>query len=135
MKTAEEIKKLKISWHKDPIWDIETTEGFEDHKQELLEYRKSCEAEWEKKNIERKKQEERNKPAFPSMKAKYGYEGEYLGLEEDEYGMTLRDYFAGQALAGLVIGAEINGKGESQLLPVARAAYNIADAMLEARKQ
>ncbi len=45
-------------------------------------------------------------------------------------GMTLRDYFAGQALMGLI------AKGEDELNTDARAveAYNLADAMLRARE-
>lgn len=43
-------------------------------------------------------------------------------------GMTLRDYFAGQALTGLA--ATASGKWADY----ARGAYAIADAMLEARK-
>jgi len=132
MKTVEEIQKLKDGWRKDPIWDIETTEGFEEHQQELLEYRKKCEAEWKTKAEERRKQEERNCPAFPSLKAKYGYDGEYKGLIEDEPGMALRDYFAGQALAGMPH-MEYYGKKNWQLL-MAKFAYEIADAMLQARK-
>lgn len=48
MKTEEEISKLKSDWYQDPIWDIENTEGFEEHKSELLSYRRQCEAGWEK---------------------------------------------------------------------------------------
>lgn len=44
-------------------------------------------------------------------------------------GMSLRDYFAGQALAGLVtLDADCGPKG------YAHDAYQIADAMLAARK-
>ena len=50
-------------------------------------------------------------------------------------GMSLRDYFAGQALSGLVIGIEIANEGESKLLPVSTAAYKIADAMLAEKKK
>lgn len=46
MKTREDIEKLKQSWAKDPSWDIETTEGFEEYKDELLEFRKLKEQEW-----------------------------------------------------------------------------------------
>lgn len=38
MKTDEEVEQLKASWVSDPCWDIETTEGFEDHREELAQY-------------------------------------------------------------------------------------------------
>lgn len=38
MKTPEEVEELKKQWRHDPIWDIEDTEGFEAHRQELLEF-------------------------------------------------------------------------------------------------
>jgi hypothetical protein len=56
-------------------------------------------------------------PAFPFK----GYAGE-------TYGMTLRDWFAGQALAGMLIGEWLSDKG------VATLAYEYADAMLRARE-
>lgn len=46
MKTREEIEALKRNWKADPIWDIETTEGFEDHKDELLQFSKECIKTW-----------------------------------------------------------------------------------------
>lgn len=48
-KTIEEIQALKDDWLKDPCWDIEDTEGFEEHKDELLAYHKQVDAEWEEK--------------------------------------------------------------------------------------
>jgi hypothetical protein len=48
MKTEEEISELKSQWYRDPIWDIENTEGFEEHKSELLSFRRQCELGWEK---------------------------------------------------------------------------------------
>jgi len=56
MKTQEEINELKRQWEQDPCWDIEDTEGFKDHHEELTAYRKHCEATWEKErqeNLER----------------------------------------------------------------------------------
>ena len=53
MATQEQIEKLKADWRNDPCWDIEDTEGFEDHKEELLAYRKQVKAEWEQKARER----------------------------------------------------------------------------------
>jgi hypothetical protein len=46
-------------------------------------------------------------------------------------GMSLRDYFAGQALAGLCANPEATSHFDS---PRAYWAYKLADAMLEARK-
>lgn len=48
MKTEEEVRKLKANWQADPIWDIEDTEGFEEHREELLEFKKWCEDGWNK---------------------------------------------------------------------------------------
>lgn len=39
MKTPSEIQALIENWIEDPCWDIEDTEGFEDHKDILLKYR------------------------------------------------------------------------------------------------
>jgi len=59
-------------------------------------------------------------------------------MKDIEYreGMTLRDYFAGQALAGIsahYAGPKLHG-GEGSQQAHARWAYGVADAMLEARK-
>lgn len=43
MKTTEEINELNRNWASDPCWDIEDTEGFEDHYEELKEYRLKAE--------------------------------------------------------------------------------------------
>ena len=60
-------------------------------------------------------------PAFP-----VSYES---NLNEAE-GMTLRDWFAGQALAGLMADPSMGGSR----IPFAELAYNYADAMLKARE-
>ena len=52
-KTREEIDKLKLEWINDPIWDIEETEGFEDHKQELLIFHLEKRLEWKEQNQKR----------------------------------------------------------------------------------
>ncbi len=46
MRTPEEIEELKRNWFNDPCYDIETTEGFEYHKEDLLNYRLNCENKW-----------------------------------------------------------------------------------------
>lgn len=47
MATKTEIEDLKAFWKSDPYWDIEETEGFQEHRQELLEYRQQAEQEWD----------------------------------------------------------------------------------------
>lgn len=65
-----------------------------------------------------------NPPAFPNTGA-YGHTGDYL----PEGGMTLRDYFAGQALAGWCANSSVSLLEEE----MATSAYVFADAMLAAR--
>jgi hypothetical protein len=54
-----------------------------------------------------------------------------LDFHKLNQGMDLRDYFAAQALNGLasITGVDWGGKAE-----VARICYDLADAMMEARK-
>lgn len=47
VKTQEEIDALKRSWASDPCWDIEDSEGFEAHRDELLAFKAEQEAWWE----------------------------------------------------------------------------------------
>ena len=57
-----------------------------------------------------------------------------LGDHHEEYGMTLRDYFAARAMNGFLAKY---GTGLSAMAPaiLSKMAYEIADAMLKARKQ
>lgn len=63
-------------------------------------------------------------PAFPVQ----------LGTQHDRYlaapGMSLRDWFAGQALTGLLMRTSLGGPKT-----LADMAYEFADAMLEERKR
>ena len=71
-----------------------------------------------------------NPQSFPCLDSSDG------GLSMRDPGMTLRDYFAGQALTStmrLVTGHE-SEPGEGMAQTFARRAYELADAMLEARK-
>jgi hypothetical protein len=47
--THEQVEKLKADWKADPNWNLAETEGFEDHVEELAQFQKDCEAEWEAK--------------------------------------------------------------------------------------
>lgn len=71
-------------------------------------------------------------PAFPVLDSSYGN----LGLRDP--GMTLRDWFAGQALSGMAsiesIGAIATEAGMQAPRFMAAYSYLIADAMLAARK-
>jgi hypothetical protein len=71
----------------------------------------------------------KNEPAFPAM---------HFDLADNEHGLTMRDYFAAQALTGAQIwDAIINGRESSQFCggvnKLAEVAYAVADAMMEAR--
>lgn len=75
-------------------------------------------------------------PAFPrhysedrSRLDSGGYGTRYF--HDAQQGMSLRDWFAGQALTGLV--ADFWGDGKTADL--ARDAYKLADAMIAARNQ
>jgi hypothetical protein len=46
MRTQADLAALKNNWMSDACWDIEDTEGFEDHREELLEFRLKIEGEW-----------------------------------------------------------------------------------------
>jgi chromosome segregation ATPase len=52
-RTDEEILALKSQWTSDPCWDIEDTEGFAAHREELLAYRQAKEAEWAQERLAR----------------------------------------------------------------------------------
>ena len=62
-------------------------------------------------------------PAFP----KNGNMAEPI-----QTGMTLRDYFAAKAMAAMLVDESV--RGGASALTVAKAAYNMADAMLAARE-
>lgn len=69
--------------------------------------------------------------AFPLFVQGDGSHPEIFGT-----GMTLRDYFAGQALVGLASACSDEGEWAYGDAPnVAGVAYEIADAMLKAQRQ
>jgi hypothetical protein len=49
------LTELKKQWRQDPCWDIEDTVGFEDFRDELIEFRISQEAAWEEAKLEKLK--------------------------------------------------------------------------------
>lgn len=66
-------------------------------------------------------------PAFPHEG------GDFSGLYA-EPGMSIRDYFAGQAMTGLYAGRGGQAIQEQHFGEDARLAYAAADAMIKARK-
>ena len=54
MPTRQEIEQLKKEWLNDAVWDIEDTEGFEEHRAELLSFRLETEAEWKSQEEEKR---------------------------------------------------------------------------------
>ena len=65
-------------------------------------------------------------PTFPIPGSEYS---------TTDYGMTLRDWFAGQALTGVMAACanDTRGQSEPHEAMFARKAYAIADAMLSER--
>lgn len=53
MATQDEIEKLKKNWLADPCWDIEDEDGFGEHREELLMFRKETEVKWQLEEEER----------------------------------------------------------------------------------
>lgn len=72
-------------------------------------------------------------PAFPRRALSGGDHG--YPVQSD--GMSLRDWFAGQAMNAVVIGVLTNGEvpKRSDDDRIARTAYQLADAMLAAREK
>jgi hypothetical protein len=69
-------------------------------------------------------------PAFPCSNEQFTYGNPQAG--DAHAGMTLRDWFAGQALAGGISG---DNSEDYTIDEMASDAYRIADAMLAARSK
>jgi hypothetical protein len=76
--------------------------------------------------------------AFPHLKEEtiYSGAGDRYGRPEfvPQDGMTLRDYFAAKAMAAIITSQPDSGHCRILESNVAEHAYELADAMLEARK-
>jgi ribosomal protein L37E len=96
-KSKFELQQLKESWLSDPVWDIEESEGFEEHKEELLQFRKQCERAWKIKRKARRKfkhsaagySSKEGDNAFPIAFNEEEHEI-YAGLSKLEYFVALR---------------------------------------------
>lgn len=75
-----------------------------------------------------------NPPAFPVASTNFTADGSFYSARSTP-GMTLRDWFAGQALAGLCAAhANPAAIGFPDNVETATKAYDLADAMLRARE-
>lgn len=89
----------------------------------------------ENENSKEEKEKLNNPSAFPKESYKTVIEGSGTFtrpkvVRDDDKGMSLRDYFAGQALAGLMSGANTYSSKN-----MAESAYGMADAMLKERSK
>ncbi|QMI49700.1 hypothetical protein [Burkholderia sp. MBR-1] len=53
MATEQEISVLKREWLEDPHWDLESTDGFADHVDELKAFRLAQQQRWREQHTER----------------------------------------------------------------------------------
>jgi hypothetical protein len=67
-------------------------------------------------------------PAFPF---EHGHSPDAANVRET--GMTLRDWFAGQALAGLMAAPDLRPQDIPEFTHMATRLYQVADAMLRER--
>ena len=71
-------------------------------------------------------------PAFPVREAeRFNPENNETHAIEQHWGMSLRDWFAGKALLGIMADPEQTGSAGD----ISRAAYSLADTMLRARER
>lgn len=68
-RTSDEVEKLKQDWKSDPCWDLELTEGFEDYKEELLEFRTETEAMWTEEHNRKKTEQIARQIQLQTLKA------------------------------------------------------------------
>lgn len=68
-------------------------------------------------------------PAFPCDEVEYADSGE-VSVVAHNYGLTKREYFAGLAIQGICANPEALMRDNSGYPVLARAAANIADALL-----
>ena len=57
-RTEAELNDLKAGWYEDPCWDIEDTEGFEAHAEELKAFSEECKKSWEQQVAEQNAKDE-----------------------------------------------------------------------------
>lgn len=53
MKNRSDVDRLKSQWVSDPCWDIEDTDGFEDYRDELVQFSLEMKQEWQERYQQR----------------------------------------------------------------------------------
>ena len=134
MKTNDEIETLKQSWRRDPCWDIEDTEGFEDHRAELKAYRENCILQW--KEIAEKRHKELASKVCPFILfSKIRTEGAQQAIYENSKCLVEKCALweeAGEGCPFLLIGLRIGTLCEA-LEATNRMLDNIANKMPQGR--
>ena len=72
-----------------------------------------------------------NQPAFPGP---YANKNGNLEVLFKQQGMTLRDYFAANAMQGMLACSNLDAKLKADAGLIATSAYQFADAMMKARE-
>jgi len=73
-----------------------------------------------------------NDSALPLMSAHTDWEGTSTGATESEGGLTKREFFATQALVGLVQRSQYRDRELIEMPSIANIAVQFADALIEA---
>lgn len=117
-RTIKEIEALKANWVKDPCWDIEDTEGFELHREELRAFNQQKQKEWSEAYIKNRQLSIKNSLVHPLRP-----DTDYM----EYHGLTKREYFAAMALQGFLTNPDYNDANHEQ---TAKMAVKAADALL-----
>lgn len=109
-------------WVKDPIWDLEESQGFEDYAEELKAFRLEHEAKMTAQYEESHRRKFFDNAAFATSSVT---DNDGLIVELGEIGLTRREYFTAMAMQGLCAsGADVTPW-------IAKNAVAIADATLQ----
>lgn len=122
MKTPEEIQELKDQWVMDPCWDIEQTEGFGDHFEELKAFREEHVSKTEIRYEAGRRRRFFEEPAF-SIPESIFPDGSINQMREP--GLSRREYFAAAAMQGVLASGADNTEW------VARHSVLMADAVIK----
>ena len=90
IRSREEIEELKREWIKDPLWDIEDTEGFEAHVDELKAFHEHQKLIWDVASLRHTINECNRLGCSPNMLSLVGQ----LQYSNDKLQESLNDLYA-----------------------------------------